>query len=73
MNLRQLARVVLWMSGALLSFSALALGVRKLGTSFTTFEILAWRTGCGLVIMLALPGRPRSLWKVEGPFPRRRR
>jgi drug/metabolite transporter (DMT)-like permease len=50
------------MSGALLSFSALALGVRKLGGSFTTFEILAWRTGCGLIIMLAIgAAQPRLL------------
>jgi drug/metabolite transporter (DMT)-like permease len=42
------------MSGALLSFSALALGVRRLGGTFTIFEILAWRTGCGLIMMLAI-------------------
>ncbi len=27
----------------------------------------------GLLIVLFLPGRPRSRWKVEGPFPRRSR
>jgi drug/metabolite transporter (DMT)-like permease len=42
------------MSGALLSFSALALGIRKLGGGFTVFEILALRTGCGLIGMLAI-------------------
>jgi hypothetical protein len=26
----------------------------------------------GLVIVLLLPGRPRSAWKLEGPIPRRR-
>jgi hypothetical protein len=25
----------------------------------------------GLVIVLALPGRPNSPWKLDGPFPRR--
>lgn len=63
MNLRQLARVILWMSGALLSFSALALGVRKLGASFATFEILAWRTGCGLIIMLAIGAAQPRLFR----------
>jgi hypothetical protein len=27
----------------------------------------------GLVIVLLLPGRPGSAWKLEGPLPRRRR
>jgi fucose permease len=27
----------------------------------------------GLVIVLALPGRPGSRWKLDGPVPRRRR
>jgi hypothetical protein len=28
-------------------------------------------TVAGLLIVLILPGRPGSLWKVEGPLPRR--
>ena len=27
----------------------------------------------GLLIVLALPGRPGSRWKLDGPVPRRRR
>ena len=27
----------------------------------------------GLVLVLLLPGRPGSAWKVDGPVPRRRR
>jgi hypothetical protein len=27
----------------------------------------------GLLIVLLLPGRPGSAWKMEGPLPRRRR
>ena len=42
------------MSGALLSFSAMALGIRNLSGTFTTFEILALRTGSGLVVMLVI-------------------
>jgi len=29
-------------------------------------------TVAGLLIVLLLPGRPGSAWKVEGPFPPRR-
>jgi drug/metabolite transporter (DMT)-like permease len=42
------------MAGALLSFSAMALGIRKLGGALSTFEILALRTGSGLIVMLAI-------------------
>jgi drug/metabolite transporter (DMT)-like permease len=51
------------MTGALLSFSALALGIRKLGGTFTTFEILALRTGCGLVGMLAIGAAQPRLFR----------
>jgi hypothetical protein len=30
-------------------------------------------TAVGLVIVLLLPGRPGSAWRLEGPLPRRRR
>jgi hypothetical protein len=36
-----------------------------------TFGLLL--TVVGLVIVLLLPGRPGSAWKVDGPIPRRRR
>jgi biotin transporter BioY len=36
-----------------------------------TFGLLL--TVVGLVIVLLLPGRPGSKWKVDGPIPRRRR
>ena len=50
----QLARVSLWMTGSLLSFSAMALAVRALAGAFSTFEILAIRTGAGLLLTLAV-------------------
>jgi drug/metabolite transporter (DMT)-like permease len=53
-TVRQLARVVFWMSGALLSFSAMALAIRRLGGTFTTFEILTLRTSGGLIGMLLI-------------------
>ncbi len=36
-----------------------------------TFGLLL--TVVGLLIVLLLPGRPGSKWKVEGPIPRRKR
>jgi hypothetical protein len=36
-----------------------------------TFGLLL--SAVGLLIVLLLPGRPSSRWKVEGPIPRRRR
>jgi drug/metabolite transporter (DMT)-like permease len=49
-----LVRVVLWMTGALLSFSVMALSVRVLAGTLTVMEILALRAGLGLVVMASL-------------------
>jgi drug/metabolite transporter (DMT)-like permease len=47
-----LGRVLLWMTGALLSFSAMAVSVRALSGPLKVMEILAIRNGGGLVILL---------------------
>ena len=47
-------RGVLWMSGAVLSFCAMAVAARELLKHLGTFEILALRTGVSLLIVLAL-------------------
>ena len=49
-----LVRVVLWMTGALLSFSAMAVSVRVLAGTLTVMEILALRAGLGLLVMASL-------------------
>jgi drug/metabolite transporter (DMT)-like permease len=49
-----LGRVVLWMTGALLSFSGSALAIRALGKQLNTFEILTIRSGTGLFVLLVL-------------------
>jgi drug/metabolite transporter (DMT)-like permease len=51
---QQLGLVVLWMTGALLSFSASAVAIRALAQHLTTFEILSIRSGFGLMVLLAL-------------------
>lgn len=50
-----LVRVVLWMAGALLSFSAMAISIRELSRGgLSIFEILSIRSGLSLVILLLL-------------------
>jgi drug/metabolite transporter (DMT)-like permease len=51
---RNLAHVVLWMTGALLAFSTMAVAVRELGGTLSVMEILAVRNGFGLAVMVAL-------------------
>lgn len=55
MTSNNLARAVLWMIGALLSFSVLAVSVRELSRGgLSIFEIIAIRSGFALVVMLAI-------------------
>jgi drug/metabolite transporter (DMT)-like permease len=51
----QIARVVLWMVGTLLSFSAMAVSIRELAKGgLSIFEILAIRSGVALLVLLLL-------------------
>lgn len=47
-------RLALWMTGALLSFSATALSVRELAKSISVFDIMSFRSGTGLLFLVAL-------------------
>jgi drug/metabolite transporter (DMT)-like permease len=49
--LQDIRKVVAWMSGSLISFSALAIAVRELAGQITVFEILAIRNIGGIVII----------------------
>jgi drug/metabolite transporter (DMT)-like permease len=50
-----IARVVLWMTGTLLSFSLMAVSIRELSRGgLTIFEILAIRSGAVLLVVLLL-------------------
>jgi drug/metabolite transporter (DMT)-like permease len=57
-------RGVLWMSGAVLSFSAMAIAARQLLKHIGTFEVLFFRTGVALLIVMALAWRAgfATLW-----------
>ena len=51
----KLARVVLWMVGALLSFSLMAVSIRQLSRGgLSIFEILAIRSGVALLVLFVL-------------------
>ena len=46
-----IGRVVLWMMGALLSFTAMAVSVRELGSALSVVEMLAIRNIAGLAVL----------------------
>lgn len=54
MHTQNIVRVVLWMTGALLSFSIMAISIRLLAGSFSIFEILTVRGFGALAILFAL-------------------
>ena len=51
---QSIARVLLWMTGVLLSFTAMALSIRALNKTLGIFEILSIRNATGLVVLSAL-------------------
>lgn len=63
-----LVRVVLWMTGTLLSFSMMAVSVRELSLrGMSIFEILAIRSGAALLIMAVLLAVRPSLRRYTLP------
>jgi drug/metabolite transporter (DMT)-like permease len=50
----QISRVLFWMTGTLLSFSAMAVSVRGLAGQLSIFEILTVRSSLALIILLGL-------------------
>ena len=54
MNIPPVLRAALWMSGALASFTFMALGGRELASELTTFQILFFRSVVGLILVSAL-------------------
>jgi drug/metabolite transporter (DMT)-like permease len=54
MTPHQIGRVVLWMTGALLSFCVIAVSIRGLAGRLSVFEILVLRSAIALVILLTL-------------------
>ncbi|MFW8634594.1 DMT family transporter [Cribrihabitans pelagius] len=48
------ARAALWMTGAVCSFSAMAIAGREAGLSLDTFEIMTYRSLVGLIVVCAV-------------------
>ena len=59
-----LGRVVVWMTGALLSFCAMAISIRGLAGRLNIFENLAIRSGCGVAVLLVLVASQPELRKA---------
>ena len=65
-----LRKVILWMAGALIAFTTMAISVRELTGSLSIFEILALRNISGIAILLVYTlafaragiGAPHPLW-----------
>ncbi|MGJ8626555.1 MAG: DMT family transporter [Sulfitobacter sp.] len=47
-------RAALWMIGAIASFSAMAIAGRELGAHYDTFEIMMYRSGVGVLVVVTL-------------------
>jgi drug/metabolite transporter (DMT)-like permease len=58
---QHLGRVVLWMTGTLLSFSVMAVSIRLLAGRLSIFEILTIRSAGALIILLTLAALKPSL------------
>jgi drug/metabolite transporter (DMT)-like permease len=54
----------LWMIGAILSFSSMAVAGRAASLELDTFEMMTWRSGVGLVIVLTIGGLAGTLGQV---------
>lgn len=58
-------RAALWMLGAIVSFTTMALAGRELGADFDTFEIMMYRSAFGLVIVLVVAGAAGTLNEIN--------
>lgn len=67
MTSSQLTRVVLWMTGTLLSFSVMAVSVRVLAGAFNIFEILTIRSGLGLLFTILVGFTQPALFRSVAP------
>lgn len=63
---RVLATAALWMIGAIISFTSMAMAGRALGArGFDSFEIMLWRSLVGLVIVVAVSAASGTLRQVR--------
>jgi len=61
---RPLAAAV-WMSGSVLSFTAMAVAGRQIGGAHDTFEIMLWRSVIGLALVVTVAGLAGRLGQIS--------
>ena len=59
-------KATVWMIGAMLSFSLMAVSGRELATSLNTFEIMLYRSIIGFLIVLAISYFAKTLVEIKG-------
>ena len=59
-------KATVWMIGAMLSFSLMAVSGRELATSLNTFEIMLFRSIIGFLIVLAISYFAKTLVEIKG-------
>lgn len=57
-------RAAIWMTGAIGSFSAMAVAGRELSSALDTFELMMYRSLVGIVIVLIVAARARTLSQI---------
>src|SRR5210317_1169763 len=60
------AKATVWMIGAMLSFSLMAVSGRELATSLNTFEIMLYRSIVGFLIVLVIGYFAKTLGEIKG-------
>jgi drug/metabolite transporter (DMT)-like permease len=58
-------RAGLWMLGAVISFTAMALAGREMASELDTFEIMMYRSVIGVLVVLAVGGISKSLGTIS--------
>lgn len=58
-------RAALWMTGAIASFSSMAVAGREVSIALDTFEIMLYRSAIGLVIVVAVLGLTGKLHQIS--------
>jgi len=65
MSLSQLLKAAIWMAGAMLSFSLMAISGREFASDLNTFEIMFFHSLFGLVIVLQIGFFVGSLSQIK--------
>ncbi|MEX3015260.1 DMT family transporter [Gymnodinialimonas hymeniacidonis] len=55
----------LWMSGAVIAFSSMAIAGRELSTTLSTFELMTYRSMIGMVLVVAIAAACGTLGQVK--------